>query len=102
MSPRRCAVAEGLYGLQPLAGTRASDVNHDQDMRSTGAEHLEDLGEQKKLATYLMHHLPAVRDLDLMGPHDDLPGRENLRRSIVANVRGAVPHPALHPLPHRL
>jgi hypothetical protein len=74
MPPRRRAVAEGPDGLQPLAGTRTSDVNHDQDIRPTGVKHLEDLGEQKKLATYLMHRLPAVQDVDLMGPHDDLPG----------------------------
>ena len=71
MLPPRRAVADRPQGAQPLAGAWTPRVNHDQDVGSTGFEYLEDLGEHKKLATYLIHRLPAVRDMDLMGLHAD-------------------------------
>ena len=73
MTPGRCTVAEHAQCAQPLAGTGTPGVNHQQNVRSTGHEHLKDLREGEQLAANDMDALPGTRDVELMGLHGPSP-----------------------------
>jgi hypothetical protein len=42
-------------------------MHHDESVWATGGEYLEDFREGEQLATYLVHLLAAVGDLNLVG-----------------------------------
>ena len=56
----------------------------------TRIKHLQNLREHKKLTAYLMRRLPAIRDVDLMGAHADLPREVLLLHVIVVHQTRAV------------
>jgi len=60
MASRRGSIADRAQGAQPLAGTWTPGVNHHQDVRSTGLEHVKDLGEGEQLAADLMGPLAGA------------------------------------------
>ena len=72
MASRRGAIADCAQGAQPLAGTWTPGVNHHQDVRSTGHEHVEDLREGEQLAADLMDLLAGAGDVNLMSLHGGL------------------------------
>ena len=64
---RRCGTPPGRHfisgraeGAKPFAEPRAAAANHDQRVRPTGDEHIEDLGESEQLGAYVVHPVAAL------------------------------------------
>jgi hypothetical protein len=60
VASRGGAVAERAQRAHPLAGTWTPGVNHDQNVWSTGHEHVKDLREGEQLAADLMGPLAGA------------------------------------------
>ena len=69
VAPRRNAVADRAQTAQPLGGARSSGADHDENVRSTDREDIQDLGEREQLLADLIDPLVGARNVHLMGLH---------------------------------
>jgi hypothetical protein len=76
MAPARQVVSDRAQGTQPLLGARPAPANPHQGVRPARDEHIQYLREHEQLATYLIHPLTALRDINPVGLHKAPFGRE--------------------------
>ena len=62
-------MAYRTQGAQPGARMRTACTHDDECIWSAGHENLEDFREGEQLATYLVHPVAAIRDVNLVGLH---------------------------------
>jgi hypothetical protein len=53
-------ITDSAKRAQPLARARSSRTEHDERVRPTGDEYIEDFREVEELTAYFIHHVAAV------------------------------------------